>query len=208
MSIELTADNRYNLAGELTAPGATHDGAVLVRLGDIAAKWSAPATFIPQIGSRLFISMNGFGLARVAGYFVERGWLGVECVCDSLPGWYLKQHGKGAENLVRVFGAEVKPIARPFMLNRTENSAKSKGAFRMQVVDTATGAVLDTRNTGNAYTAAVVLEAANVEGARRCVLSYSRTEAGAMKLFNDYARRCAGSALKLAGIAIFDCTRP
>lgn len=70
----------------------------------------------PKIGDMVFVTMNGFGWARVTGYFVEHGWLGCYVKCDKPPVWWVKQNKADKERQEKperyrgpmIFGAEMR----------------------------------------------------------------------------------------------------
>lgn len=76
--------------------------------GSQALKWSN-RDFVPEIGERVFIRMNGFGAGTVVAYFTEAGWLGVEVVVDERPEWHVKANKDTHPNPL-VFGAEIRPL--------------------------------------------------------------------------------------------------
>ena len=68
--------------------------------------WSG-ASQPPDIGSVVSIRMNRIGLAKVVGYFVEGGYLGLLVKPYAPPDWYIRQNGYNATG--HVFGAEIEP---------------------------------------------------------------------------------------------------
>ena len=60
----------------------------------------------PAIGTDIIIKINGIGKAKVVGYFVEDGWLGVMTQAEDPPAWYIKQNGGNVVGYA--FGAEIK----------------------------------------------------------------------------------------------------
>lgn len=60
----------------------------------------------PAIGALVKITINGIGLAKVVGYFIEGGYLGVLNQPLDPPAWYVKQNNG---NVVGgAFGPEIK----------------------------------------------------------------------------------------------------
>jgi len=68
-------------------------------------EWSA--TFDPNIGNRVRITMNNFGTGTVVSYFCEHGYRGVRVKLDQQPEWHKKQ---GQPPYALVFGAEIAEI--------------------------------------------------------------------------------------------------
>ena len=66
--------------------------------------WSG-ARVPPGVNDVVQIKMNGIGAARVIGYFVMAGWLGLLVKPYDPPQWYVDQNGYDATG--HVFGAEV-----------------------------------------------------------------------------------------------------
>lgn len=66
-------------------------------------KWSGGK--LPAIGAMVKVAINQIGQARVRGYFVEHGWLGLLVVPVTPPAWYVKQNGRGTA--CHVFGTEL-----------------------------------------------------------------------------------------------------
>lgn len=67
----------------------------------------------PPIGAEIVITINGHGPARVAGYFVQDGFLGVRVVQDVPRPEYVKQNGGNVPG--HVFGTEFASAAvKPF----------------------------------------------------------------------------------------------
>lgn len=76
----------------------------------VTLMWSAD--FLPAIGDRVLITMNGLGPGRVASYFTEHGWLGVSVRLEKDPDWHVKQcRGTKWAGHALVFGAEIKPLS-------------------------------------------------------------------------------------------------
>lgn len=74
----------------------------------VTLMWSG--TFLPAIGDRVFVNMNGLGFGRVVSYFTEHGWLGVTVRLEKDPDWHVKQcRGSKWAGCALVFGAEIKP---------------------------------------------------------------------------------------------------
>jgi len=95
-----TQPNPYN-------PEETVENVTLTALTkEVTGFWSN-ATFLPGIGERVQVNMNGLGAGEVVAYFKERQWIGVEVALDQQPDWHLKQTGRGSHALV--FGIEVAP---------------------------------------------------------------------------------------------------
>ncbi len=69
----------------------------------VQGKWSG-ALYPPQIGDRVTVNFNGFGIGSAVDYFTQDGWLGIEVKLDKQPDWHIKQ---GGHNPIKVFGAEV-----------------------------------------------------------------------------------------------------
>ena len=61
----------------------------------------------PAIGEVVNIAINQIGLAKVMGYFVEGGYLGVLTKPIDPPDWFIRQKGYFAT--AHVFGAELRP---------------------------------------------------------------------------------------------------
>lgn len=59
----------------------------------------------PAIGTKVKVAINSIGTSQVIGYFIEDGYLGLLCVPDDPPDWYVKQNGRRSH--CHVFGAEV-----------------------------------------------------------------------------------------------------
>ena len=78
-----------------------------VETGSGLPKWSG-ADKPPEIGQCIDIKMNSIGAAKVDGYFVEDGWLGLITKPVNPPEWFIKQNGYDAT--AYVFGAEVKGV--------------------------------------------------------------------------------------------------
>lgn len=70
--------------------------------------WSGKGE-VPAIGTRVYIHMNGFGLAEVKAYFHAEGYLGVICQPDKMPAW-LAAHGVTQGHF---FGIELAPRKAP-----------------------------------------------------------------------------------------------
>lgn len=99
--------NSYDLA---TAPPYTQceydESGAITNMAEGTIMWSGD--FMPKIGDRVNVTVNGFGLGRVASYFVEGGFLGVKVVLDSRPEWHRKQNP--GRDFVLVFGMEIKEL--------------------------------------------------------------------------------------------------
>ena len=50
----------------------------------------------PPVGSTIRVTMNNLGLARVTGYFVQDGFLGVRAILQDPPEWLIEQHKRTA----------------------------------------------------------------------------------------------------------------
>ncbi len=74
---------------------------------DGVIKWGRAAA-PPEIGARIFVTINNCGPAVVTGYFVEGGWLGLRCRLLNPPEWHIKQN-KG-NPLGHVFGPEYRAL--------------------------------------------------------------------------------------------------
>ena len=59
----------------------------------------------PKLGDIVDVRINGIGLAKVVGYFVEENFLGLLVKPFDPPAWYIKQNGYNATG--HVFGAEI-----------------------------------------------------------------------------------------------------
>ena len=66
--------------------------------------WSG--TFDPNIGERVQITFNDFGVGTVVSYFCEHGYRGIRVKLDKQPEWHCKQ---GQPPYALVFGAEIRP---------------------------------------------------------------------------------------------------
>lgn len=66
--------------------------------------WSRPEQ-PPEVGDIVEVRINSIGLARVIGYFVQDGYLGLLVKPFDPPDWYIRQNGYFATG--HVFGAEI-----------------------------------------------------------------------------------------------------
>jgi hypothetical protein len=80
-----------------------------VRIGEHTGIWSGH-DWIPAIGERVNVTLNGFGHGTVRSYFWERGFIGVEVTPDKRPKWHIEAHGYQFPTVL-VFGTEIKPTA-------------------------------------------------------------------------------------------------
>lgn len=71
----------------------------------VAWTFSAP----PAIGSRVYVTIDGFKLATVRSYFHGYGFVGIQVECDVLPDWYVQQN-KGQYRRPMVFGSEIRQL--------------------------------------------------------------------------------------------------
>jgi len=75
-------------------------------------KWSSDS--VPDVGDRIFITFNGWGLATVRGYCHIEGFVGLLVEPDVLPDWYVKQTKREGfikelgEKIITIFGREFK----------------------------------------------------------------------------------------------------
>jgi len=53
-------------------------------------KWSAPFP-LPNVGDRVYITLNNIGWGTVKGYFSEAGFLGCMTLAENPPEWLVKQ---------------------------------------------------------------------------------------------------------------------
>lgn len=69
----------------------------------------------PVAGEIANVNGNGIGPAKVVGYFVEGGWLGLLVKPFNPPEWFVRQNGYDAR--CHVFGAEIgaEPVAAPVL---------------------------------------------------------------------------------------------
>ncbi len=202
-----TPTETLNIMGTVERTNETRDNLPVYSVGGQAGKWSGRA-MPSQRGARVFVTMNGFGLGTVKGHFITGGFLGLEVAPDVRPAWHVKQAGKDWAGVIHVFGVEVEPVARAYYLRVTENRAKSKGAFLYEIVDTADGRVLDSRNSNRTYGVGVVMiqtKGLNGELPKPYALGYSRDPNTAAALARDHIRRCPSSAPEIAGLALKSC---
>lgn len=68
--------------------------------------WGGKGVEPPAIGTEIMATMNGLGAATVAGYFVERGFLGLLVAFKNPPEWYVKQNRGNPPG--HLFGPEFK----------------------------------------------------------------------------------------------------
>jgi hypothetical protein len=61
----------------------------------------------PEIGDEVVIKINGIGKAKVEGYCLLDGFLGVMAKAIDPPGWFVKQNGGNVASCV--FGMEISP---------------------------------------------------------------------------------------------------
>ncbi len=77
------------------------------------SRWSGKM-LVPTIGDKVTVTINGFGLGTIVGYFIEHDWLGVYVKLDDPPSWWVEQQERRAEHPGRIagcamaFGAEIK----------------------------------------------------------------------------------------------------
>ncbi len=78
-----------------------------VAIGAELPRWSGSSP-PPAIGERVNLFINSFGPATVVSYFVEHGFLGIECKLDKVPDWLERQCERaGILPRPKVFGAEL-----------------------------------------------------------------------------------------------------
>lgn len=91
-----------------TVTGWSEDRRTPILNKDCEVKWSGDIP-PPPIGTRIQITMNNIGPAKVVGYFVEYGWLGLLThKHESPPDWWIKQNGRDCVG--HVFGIEFKEL--------------------------------------------------------------------------------------------------
>lgn len=71
-------------------------------------KWSG-ADQPPAIGDVVDVRINRCGPAKVLGYFVQEGWLGVKVQLQSPPDWFVRRNGGNVP--CHAFGAEIRAPA-------------------------------------------------------------------------------------------------
>jgi hypothetical protein len=71
-------------------------------------RWSGKGN-PPVIGQKVYIKFNGFGVATVLSYFIENGFLGVECECEVRPSWHIRQNGETKKH-PKAYGAEIEVL--------------------------------------------------------------------------------------------------
>lgn len=83
-----------------------------IEVDEVHGKWSG--SFVPQVGERIKITMNGFGPGTVVAFFTTGEWIGVEVRTDKYPAWYVEQRDARVESRLTfnqmVFGAEIAPL--------------------------------------------------------------------------------------------------
>ena len=63
----------------------------------------------PPVGTKVRANFNNLGEATVTGYFVEEGYLGVECEPVNPPAWWRKQNPTWKKYML--FGVEIERVA-------------------------------------------------------------------------------------------------
>jgi hypothetical protein len=79
---ELTTELLSKGDGKMFPAYRAEDGELL--------KWSAPFP-LPEIGTRIYVTLNGIGWAEVKGYMSSAGWLGVMTLPENPPAWLREQ---------------------------------------------------------------------------------------------------------------------
>lgn len=75
-----------------TFSNISDEGMYIYRNSDnTPVKWSAKFA-LPEIGERIFITMNGIGWAVVRGYFESCGYIGVMTKPTRPPAWLVRQN--------------------------------------------------------------------------------------------------------------------
>lgn len=75
-------------------------------------KWSGSEP-IPAIGAEVHVRTKRIGTAKVTGYVVQDGYLGVLVLPLDPPPWWVEQYGKpSAANAELAFGAEIRRILK------------------------------------------------------------------------------------------------
>lgn len=94
---------------------------MLIRLKDVPAhttdmecsdlpKWSGKDP-VPAIGQTIYVRVNRIGAAKVVGYAIDCGYLGVLAYPLDPPEWWVRQNGPSSpENAPLVFGAELQVL--------------------------------------------------------------------------------------------------
>ena len=81
-------------------------------------KWSnTEEGWVPKVGERIEVTMNGLGFGTVVGYFISSSgpniYLGVAVKLENPPKWFTDQikRNKYEDSLARVYGAEVRRVS-------------------------------------------------------------------------------------------------
>jgi hypothetical protein len=100
---------------------ATSAAPTLIRLHSVPAhttdmersdlpKWSGKDP-VPAIGQSIHVRINRIGTAKVVGYAIDCGYLGVLAYPLDPPEWWVRQNGPSTpENAALVFGAELQVV--------------------------------------------------------------------------------------------------
>jgi hypothetical protein len=78
---------------------------------DPSAKWTSPTFPVPAIGDEVVVAINGRWEGKVASYFVEHGYQGIEVACSVRPDWKVKQAPD--DKLCLFCGLELKEVKTP-----------------------------------------------------------------------------------------------
>lgn len=74
--------------------------------------WSG-ADPVPAIGDEVHINVNRIGRAKVVGYGIQGGYLGVMVYPLDTPQWWIAQNGQPSpDNASLAFGAEVRAVTK------------------------------------------------------------------------------------------------
>ncbi len=76
-----------------------------VKTGDVTWFNANPP---PPIGAKVRATINRLGTAKVIGYFVEEGYLGLLVTLDNPPDWHVKQNRRNIK--AHLFGPEFEPV--------------------------------------------------------------------------------------------------
>lgn len=101
----VTAYREYRNAPPAYEQAEFKDGLPIGPTGNVPV-WAGKAP-PPPIGATVIL--NSLGEAKVTGYFVLGGYLGLLAKMDNPPDWYVKKNGGNVD--AQVFGPEFKRVA-------------------------------------------------------------------------------------------------